>query len=226
MREKIRKKIISRSGGITRAAGILLAAIGVMLMIIFAVPAWNYIVSEFERTGCVQAMKTAKDGLIIEYLGKFENGTADEARQSITEFMPAREQLCPAGGNVYLVRREDGIYETFCGIHDKDTKRRTRLNASFVLLELRGTLERERFFHPEGLDTVPITVNGAELPCVRVSEEEPIRRGTSTTMGYEGVVAFYSAEGDEITYFLYADELHCAVWRSRDGWTGDAYELD
>ena len=33
-----------------------------------------------------------------------------------------------------------------------------------------------------------------------------------------------SAKEGEICYFVYADENYCAIWRSNDGWDGDAYQ--
>ena len=84
---------------------------------------------------------------------------------------------------------------------------------------------------PESLE---ITLNSRALECVRVREKLELRRGTATTNGYKGVVAFYGLEGDgslktgkvkkgEICYFVYADEDNAAVWLANDGWTGSAY---
>ena len=223
------KKLQSKRGSLTRAAGILLFLICILSGILFLVPGWSGIRGAIERFGCAEAMKTAKDGLIIEYLGSFDEGTPEEARKAIASFMPAREDICPSGGNVYLIPREDGIYETFCGVHGRDEKQRTRLNASYALEKLQEKLRRERRLSDKEPDKVSIVVNSKDLDCIRVKEEVPIRRGTSLTMGYEGVVSFYRIREEdgtpgEIDYYLYADELHCAVWRESDGWSGDSYE--
>ena len=81
-----------------------------------------------------------------------------------------------------------------------------------------------------------VELNSRELEVVRVLEVPNIHRGTATTNGYKGVVAFYgiAGEGDfkpssnvkkgGISYFVYADENHCARWIDGDGWSGDAYK--
>lgn len=220
-------------GGVNRVVAVLLALIAVMLVII-AIPAWEHYRERSEIIACEQAMKSAKDGLIIEYLNRFEEGSVEDAMQTLDEVMVARPNICPAGGEVYLIKNDHGIYEPLCGLHDPDARHRTRLNASRakeLLLEARRKALREVDGEPE---SVTIQLNGQPLECVRVQQEQAIRRGTATTNGYDGIVAFYglAGEGDfapegvadgEICYFLYADEDHCAIWRADDGWTGDAY---
>ena len=289
------KNRYSTRGSVNRTVVILLILIGVMLFVI-GIPAMKAFRYRAQRIGCEQAMKSAADGLIIEYLGSFEEGSVDDARDTLDEVMPAREDLCPAHGNVYLIRDANGIFQPVCGLHDSDVKRRTRLNASYALQMLeeeRRTALPNGKSDPDGEDdsgrkndpnekddpdgnddldgedgsdgeddsdgkTVPngkngsegeddpetleITVNGRKLVCARVSEEEAIHRGTATTNGYKGIVCYYGIAGDftfsaktagkgmgtakegEICYFLYADENYCAIWRSNDGWDGDAYQ--
>lgn len=221
-------------GGVSRLVVILLVMIGVLLVLI-AIPLWNAFRFDSERIGCEQAMKTAGDGLIIEYLSRFKESSVREAQAAIDEIMPGREEnICPAGGTVYLVMQDNGIYKTVCGLHDRDEQERTRLNANHALDLLTEARRKELRFVEEEPEEITITINGKPLPCVYVTEEEPIRRGTGTTTGYEGVVAYYgvAGEGDfpvdgtvagKIAYFLYADENYCAVWRANDGWTGNAY---
>jgi hypothetical protein len=249
------KKLRSTRGAIARIIVILLIAIGVMI-VLCAGPAWKAFRYRAEVIGCTQAMKSAGDGLIIEYLGRYDEGSVKQARDTIDQVMPAREEnICPAGGTVYLVKDENGIYQPICGLHDSDEKQRTRLNASFAeeLLEERLTaLKKEakresarkknskkkskntekEFKAPK---TVSVEINGKELECVKVKEHEMIHRGTATTNGYDGVVAFFGIAGEgtfknqpvedgEICYFVYADEQYCAIWNADDGWTGDAYQ--
>lgn len=235
------KKGKNTRGAVSRSVVLLLILIGIMLVII-AVPAWNAFRYRSERIGCEQAMKSAGDGLIIEYLGSFEESDIREARDTLERVMPAREDLCPVHGNIYLIKDENGIYEPVCGLHDPDVKRRTRLNASYAE-EMLATARRKSV--PAGQhdpESIEITVNGKPLTCVHVTEEEVIHRGTATTNGYEGIVCYYGTAGDftfspktahkgmgsakegEICYFVYADEHYCAIWRSNDGWDGDAYQ--
>ena len=220
-------------GRINRATAILLALIGVMLVLI-SVPAYRVYRYRAEKTGCVQAMKSAKDGLIIEYLSRYQEGSVEEAMTTLDEVLPERANICPAGGTVYLVRNDIGIFEPVCGMHDDDLKLRVRLNASRAMELLADGRRAAREEADEEPEAVEITLNGKPLECVWVEERLDLRRGTATTNGYEGIVAFYGIEGEgfdtgkvdkgEVCYFVYADENHAAAWRAEDGWTGDAYQ--
>lgn len=220
-------------GGINRLVAVLLALIAVMLVII-ALPAWQSYRDRAEVLACEQAMKSAKDGLIIDYLDNLQQGTVQDAMATLDEVMPARANICPAGGTVYLVRNAQGIFEPICGLHASDSALRVRLNASRAKEILEGTLLKYRK-KGELPQTVDIELNGKLLSIQRVDEKQPIRRGTATTNGFEGTVAFFGVAGEgefadstkpdgELVYFVYADEERCAVWRADDGWTGDAYK--
>ena len=64
-------KLRSSRGGVNRLVAILLALIAVMLVII-AIPWWKNFSYRSEVIACEQAMKSAEDGLIIEYLSRFK----------------------------------------------------------------------------------------------------------------------------------------------------------
>ena len=225
----------SNRGGVNRATVIILVLIAVMLVVI-AIPAWRAFRYRSEKTGCEQAMKSATDGLIIEYLFRNDAGDVKDARKTLDSVLPARPGICPAGGNVYLVRGENDIYKPVCGLHESDLKYRVRLNASYALDALRETLRIARRDTGAEPESVEIVVNSKPLECVRVQEPPDIRRGTKLTNGYKGIVCFYGLAGDgsfaasktvaegDICFFVYADENHCAIWRDGDGWTGDAYK--
>ena len=221
-------------GGVNRATVIMLVLIAIMLVIV-AIPAWRTFSYRSEKTGCEQAMKSATDGLIIEYLFRGEQGTVKDARETLDSVLPAREKICPAGGNVYLVRGDDGIYKPVCGLHDSDKKYRVRLNASYALDQLKEALRIARKNTGTEPESVTIVVNSKPLECVRVQQAPDLRRGTKLTNGYKGIVCFYGLAGEgeftpvkveegDIAFFVYADENHCARWRDGDGWTGDAYK--
>ena len=227
-------KLRSIRGGVNRVVAILLVAIAIMLVIIL-IPAWDDLRLLSQRLSCEQAMKSAKDGLIIEYLGRYKEGSVQDAMNTLDQVMIARPKICPAGGEVYLIKNSQGIYEPLCGLHDRDQKRRVRLNASRAL-ELLREARRIALRSSQGVepDAVNIVLNSMELPCVRVQQAQKLRRGTGTTDGFDGVVAFYGLAGEgnfpakdveagDIFYFVYADEYHCAIWRADDGWSGDAY---
>jgi len=226
-------RLSDNRGGVTRAAAILLVLIAVMLVLI-AIPAFESFNYHNEVIACEQAMKSAKDGLIIEYMTRFEKSTVEDARKTLDEVMVARPDICPSRGNVYLVRGDNGIYEPFCGLHDPDEKHRCRLNASCALDLLRDELHKVRRLSETEPEKVEIQLNGKPLECVRVQDNLHFRWGTRHTNGYKGVVAFYGLVGDvnfdcggtkagDICYFVYADLEHCAIWRAKDGWTGDSY---
>ena len=230
------QRLHSRGGLINRLTAFLLALIALMLVVI-AIPSWERFSYRSQKTACQQAIKSAQDGLIIEYLSRYEEESADEARKTLDAVLPERPNICPSYGTIYLVRMENGIFEPVCGLHDSDIPRRTRLNASRAKELLEGGLEaaRQRGETVGNLPLVEISLNGKTLTCLHVREEEPLYRGTKTTSGYEGTVAFYGLAGEgtfaqtaypiaKVCYFLYADEDSCAVWRAGEGWSGLAYE--
>lgn len=221
-------------GGVNRIVVILLVLIAAMLVVI-AIPIWKGYRYRAEKQACEQAMKSARDGLIIDYLDRWDSGTAQEAMKTLDQVLPERPNVCPSGGTVYLVRREDGVFEPICGLHDSDVKRRCRLNAARAQELLAEGLKNARRETKQEPESVVIQLNGRSLECVRVQEPPKLRRGTRTTDGYEGIVAFYGLAGEgqfaagavkagEIAYFIYADEDDCAAWRAGEGWTGTAYD--
>ena len=230
-------KLRSNRGGVNRVVAILLVLIAVMLVVVL-LPAWDDLRLLSQRLSCEQAMKSAKDGLIIEYLGRFKEGSVKDAMNTLDQVMVARPNICPAGGEVHLIKNSEGIYEPLCGLHDRNARQRTRLNASRALELLREgrrkALRSSKGVEPEAVD---ITLNSKPLSCERVPKAQKLRRGTATTDGFDGVVAFYGLAGEvdfpagedakveagDIFYFVYADEEHCAIWKANDGWTGDAY---
>ena len=227
-------KLCSNRGGVNRLVAILLVLIGIMLVIVL-IPAWDDLRILSQVLSCQNAMKSSKDGLIIEYLNRYKEGSVEDAMKTLDQVMVARPNICPAGGEVYLIKNEDGIYQPLCGLHDKDKRRRVRLNATRALDLLReGRRIALRYSRGVEPDKVDIVLNSMTLPCVRVQKVQKLRRGTGTTDGFDGVVAFYglAGEGDfpvedveagDIFYFVYADEYHCAIWKANDGWTGDAF---
>lgn len=221
------------TAGVSRLIIVLLVLIVVMLVII-AIPAWKVFRYRSEKTACEQAMKSARDGLIIEYLAHWEAGSVEDAMKTLDEVMPERANICPSGGTVYLVRDERGIFQPICGLHDSDKALRARLNASRAKDLLEEGLRKARRQQEGEPESVKIQLNGKTLECVRVQEVPALRRGTSTTDGFKGVVALYGLEGEgaftsgavrkgKISYFIYADEDYCAFWRAGEGWQGTAY---
>ena len=242
MKNKIIRKLKSRGGGINWLIALLIV-VNLVLVVLILIPVWKNFQFQAEKVGCDQAMKSAGDGLIIEYLGNYQEITAEEAMKKLDQIMPARDELCPVGGSIYLKKGENGIFVPVCGIHDSDEKERVRLNASYAKMLLETELEKAKSgsssteTNTDGAasNAITVMVNHKELPCVHVVQEEYIRHGTAYTQGYDEIVAFYGIEGEgyfndgrvkkgKIAYFVYADKNYCAIWRAKDGWTGDAYK--
>ena len=231
---RVKMKWRSCRGGMSRIVALLLVLIAAMLVVI-ALPSWKDFRVRAEKVACEQALESARDGLIIDYLNNNEAGTAQDAMATLDEVLPARANICPAGGTIYLVRNGKGIFEPICGLHDSDERKRCRLNASRALELAQEALEEAYKTSEEIPSELEITLNGKPLTCVRVHEALNLRRGTSSTNGYDGIVAFYGIAGQDefdtqfakagdICYFIYADEFRCAAWKAKDDWTGDAYQ--
>ena len=132
------KYLNNHQGYINRLIAVLLVLVAIMLVIV-SVPLRKAFQYRSECIACEQAMKSAGDGLIIEYLHRQKEDNVEEARNTILEVMPAREKICPSGGNVYLIKNDHGVYEPVCGLHNSDKVLRTRLNASCALDLLKET---------------------------------------------------------------------------------------
>ena len=227
-------KLCARRGGIPRVMVVLLALIAVMLVII-ALPSLQSFSERSQKIACEQALAFARDGLIIDFFNSFQSGSTQDAMNTLDVVMPARPNICPSGGTVYLVRGANGIFEPICGLHAPDEKQRCRLNASRAKELLENSLTKAKKKSPDAPEEVRIALNGQPLDCALVDSAVRLRRGTATSNDYEGIVAFYGIAGEgafpvkgvkagELYYFIYADEDHSAVWRADDGWTGDAYQ--
>lgn len=248
MSRQIRTKLSNTRGEISRMTALLLAAVLVMLVVVL-IPSIRWMNEQAELHSCEAAMDTAWRKMAEDYI---INGSTkiDEVKSAVGYAMNGWDDICPSGGKVYLVatrsNRNSGEdkaagnlpYELVCGKHDRDTKRRTRLNADDLLRQLRSALAELQEDGETCPESITLTYNSKPLKAVLVDEASGLKRGTSTTAGLEKqeAVAYYSIVGHsdfgrdsgagegEIWYFSFADKLHCANWRSDDGWTGDSYE--
>ena len=223
--------------GMSRLVMILL-----ILIIVLAITSMIPTYLKYQRMGkvvaCATALDSARRQLAADFmLDGFVNGKAEDAKDVVAYAMNGWDDLCPDGGTVYIVRNEDSELEwdVVCGLHDKDSKRCTRLNADYVLDQLREALRQEQLLGNPYPESLTYTLHHVEHTAYLVDEATNLKRGTRLTEGYDGIVAFYSIVGHsdfgadswskegEIWYFSYADEEHCATWSSRDMWTGDSY---
>ena len=238
MTRVLRKKLHS-GHGMAWIFAILLVLI-IILSVMSLVPSYKEYQEQGKRLACATALDTARRQLAANFMFEgFENGSAEDAKKFVSFVMNGWDDLCPDGGNVYIVPKEDSPmdWEIVCGLHCPDKKLCTRLNASNVREQLQEALlalQTEENPYPESL---PYTLHGKKGTALLIDEDPKFRRGTRTTQGYEesGIVVFYSLVGHsdfgadsgmkdgELWFFTFADTEHCANWNTRDDWTGDSY---
>jgi len=219
----IRNKLLSRRG-INRLVAILVA-LGIVLVIVAGIPIYRAYKARADIYSCTVATKKAQDMLDVEFLWNYEL-SHEEAEAVIERAKMEMDALCPAGGDYFLVDREDSDqrYRVTCGIHEADTRLRTRLNAYHVY-ELLGEEIIYARRRGEALDDpVVLTVNGRKLEVTELEEPNDLRYGTGSNIDYDGIVCFFTRDdAGELNWFVYADENHAGRWNPVDGWTGDAY---
>ncbi len=221
---------------------VILAVLVIVMAVIIMIPGYR----RYQRLGysvaCATALDSARRQLAADFmLSGWENDSAEGAQALVAHAMNGWDDLCPEGGTVYIVHNTGETVSTelewdvICGLHGRDKKRCTRLNADYVLDQLREALNIEQNKGNPYPESLPFTLHGRQYTALLVDEETGLKRGTSTTEGYEGIVAFYSIAGHsdfgagsgakegEIWYFSFADETHCAAWKKGDGWSGDSY---
>ncbi len=216
-----------RSRGVSRITAILLVLVIVMSVVV-SIPTVKYYRDRSARLACAAGLDTARRRLAQDYLSGDFTQTNVSAVEAVAAAMNGWEDLCPSGGKVYLVEnRGEGLldgqmpYDLVCGMHGADKKQCTRLNAGYVLDQLREGLRTAARNGAPAPAVLIFTLNGKTRKAQRTDEEVPFKRGTATTKGYEG-----KGKAGEICYFSFADEDHCAAWRADDGWTGDSYGMN
>lgn len=234
MKRHWKQKLGGRNG--IAAVIVVLAVLVLVMVVVIAVPVYRDYREQADEIGCVSSLTSANNQLSIEYLSSGEL-TADEAKAIVTKAMNGWDDLCPAGGTPYLVETEGEVrWRVVCGLHDKDTKERTRLNAGYVLKQLRKKIDLEQKLGNSTPSEVTVELNGEEYQALLTDQETGLKRGTSVTSGVKGTVIYYSLAGygaftedislpdGSICYFSFADEEHCASWKHQRGWSGDSYE--
>ena len=241
-------KLRNNRGDMNRLVALLLVLVVIMLAVV-AMPFFQWMRDQAELHACEAGLDTAWRKMAEDFMMN-DSITTQDVKKSVGYAMNGWDDMCPGGGKVYLITTRTNNdsagdkaggklpYELVCGKHDRDSKRRTRLNADDILRQLETALFELRRNGEEYPESITVTYNSKPLTAVLVDEDMGLKRGTSTTSGLENeeAVAYYSIAGHsdfgedsgakegEIWYFSFADELHCANWRSNDGWTGDSYQ--
>ncbi len=230
-------KIIRDRSGISRAVVIMLVLVAVMLVVV-SIPIYNHLKAVYNEIDCMTAMKSADDQLRIAYLHAGGDMNPDQAKAAVEHAMNGWDDLCPGGGNVYLVEDKGAEmpYRIVCGVHGSDLREVTRLNSEYVrdrLMEQLASRQKQGEKFPE---TMTVVLNSKELEATLIDEESPLRRGTNAMSDFKGIVCFYAVKGNgdfgkdskaadgEIWYFSYADENFASHWSADKGWWGTAHD--
>lgn len=224
--------------GISRAVAILLVLVAVMLVVV-SIPTYRYFWGRSQELGCGAALRSARGQVITAYLMAGAQISAKEVKEVATFAMNGWEDLCPAGGNVYVVETGGGEgempYDLVCGIHG-EARQRCRLNAGFVLDTVREQVILALAKGEQPPESVALTLNGEPFTVLLTETPTGLKRGTSSTTGVEGTLAFYGLAGrgevgantdlpeGYVCYFSFADENYCANWSDSTGWVASAYE--
>lgn len=236
MTEHVFEKLHNRRG-VSRLIVILIILVFVLLVAVY-IPIYLRYKQQADNLACATGLDTARRQLAADFmLNGFGEIDAEHAKEFVGYVMAGWDDLCPAGGTVYIVNDPDNPvdYELVYGLHGSDAKQRTRLNSDYVLEQLRQIVAREEAKGNPAPDSASAVLHHKDLICERTDKVLPIRRGTKTTEGYSDTVVFYGIAGmgdftasqdapeGTICWFIFADEDHCAIWSVDNGWTGDSY---
>ena len=184
----------------------VLLVLVIVLAITSLIPSYKKYQDQGKKLACDTALDTARRQLASNFmLNGFENGSAEDAKAFVTYVMNGWDDLCPAGGSVYVVPKANSPmdWEIICGLHCSDSRLCTRLNAYNVRDQLREALLKERN-------------KGNPFP-------ESLPYAYYSVVGHSDFGADSGMKEGQMWYFAYADEEHCANWSYHDEWTGDSY---
>ena len=233
---KLRCEKLHQNRGIARLVVILTVA-ALVLLAAALYPVIQRYRFRADALGCLAGLDTARRQLAAAYLFEGENSSAEEARDYVGFVMAGWDDLCPGGGTTYIVPKDDSelAWDVVCGLHGQDRKQCTRLNADYVLDQLREELRTAQVLGTTYPERMTVTLHHKPLVALITEEDTGLRRGTRATIGAKGTLVSYTIAGysdfgtgrgapvGEISWFSYADEEHCANWSAWDGWTGDSY---
>ena len=221
-KKKVDNKQEDKDQGVRRLL-ILLIFVVLLLAVMIVMPIIENRERKAEGYACTLAIRRAQDAVLVEFFSDPEM-TEREAAIVVDKSKLAREDLCPSGGDYYLVPLRGGSWRVTCGLHEEDTIQRTRINASRVLEELQSQLANKRRLEMDVATSLLLNVNGKALDVTLLPGDNALRRGTDYSIDFDGVVSFFSLNANgEVNWFVYADENHAAVWKLNSGWSGDAY---
>lgn len=207
-----------------RRTKILLACI--VFLIVAAIVFRNVVslharAERMEARDCKLAMESAQQKIDKE-AARHDPYTEEQAKQAATQNVVSWEELCPYGGDCYLIS-DNGDYDIFCALHGEDKMLCTRLNSAKAFEQVDRELRAQRALEKPVPDSIPIRLNGETLTARRTDADPGFRRTGSAAKGYKGTVVFYLADEEGLHGFFFADDYHCANWNEAEDWTGDSY---
>ena len=249
----LRKRLYENHGGVNRLIAILLgliAALALSIALPVALSYWH----DAREFACAMARNKAQSMVAIESMFNDWDLSVQEAAAVVDSTRYARDRLCPAGGDYFIVWEDEPLkqyadtrYKVVCGLHDEDLKERTRLCSGAALSRLAKELERLRKAGDAFPDAAKVRLNGKKLSCERVDANPGLDYGTASDIRRKGTVCYYALAGDaesreamtkatgtdfsalregDIWYFGYADPNHASAWTYGKGWSGDAWTGD
>ena len=208
-KKKVENKEEDKEQGVRRLLWLLVFVV-LLLAVMVIIPLIQNRESKAEEYACTLAIRRAQDAVLIEFMSK-PDMTARQAAFAIDQSNIGRDDLCPSGGDYYLVP-QGGSWRVTCGLHEEDKKLRTQLNATRVLEILQDQLEARRRLEIEPERVTIIKINGIPLDIIMLAGDNGLRRGTDYSIDFDGVVSFYTLNASgEVNWFVYADENHAAV---------------
>ena len=183
--------------GMSWVIAVLLVLV-IVLAITSLIPSYKKYQDQGKKLACDTALDTARRQLASNFmLNGFDNGSAEEAKAFVTYVMNGWDDLCPAGGSVYIVPKASSPmdWEIICGLHCSDSRLCTRLNAYNVRDQLREALLKERNKGNPFPESLPYTLHSKPHTALLVDADVGLKRGTRLTEGQEGIVAYYSVVG-------------------------------
>ena len=221
-KKKVEKEQEDKEQSVRRLIWLLIFVV-LLLAVMVVLPLIQSREGKAEAYTCTLAIRRAQDAILVEFLSNPEL-TEQEAYVVVDESKLEREDLCPSGGDYYLVPQDGGSWRVTCGLHEEDTKLRTKINASRVLTLVQNQLANRKRLEMSMDQSLILNINGKPLDVVMLAGDNGLRRGTDYSIDFDGVVSFFSLNAsDEINWFVYADANHAAVWKINNGWSGDAY---
>ena len=234
--KKTALSIIKNRRGASKVV-VILIILAIVLVGVIAVPIVINLLQKSAKIGCDQALDTARRQLAEAYqLGTIHN--VEDAKKHVTLVMDGWDDICPEGGNIYIIKQENNAaepYRILCGLHNEDAKENTRLNSESVFEQVKAAVKKCQADGDKYPDSVTVKLHNKDVVVKRVESETNINYGTKSTADVEGTVIYFgiagkfdyekSAEHDDsaVCYFDFADEEYAAVWSLLEGWHGSSY---